>query len=93
MIENRNITHYDEKWRGYSLDELRYQRAVALARIEMEKEKMALEAAGLRQHVPGMNTRGLMGKIMGSLSYVDYIVLAFRLGRSLSKMIKGIRRQ
>lgn len=91
MIEKKSPTHEEDGWKGYTLDELRYQRAVALARIEMEREKMAVKAYDLRQNMPVVGRSGLMGKIMGSLSYVDYIVLAFKLTRSLSRIFRRRR--
>lgn len=87
-MEKKNITHHDADWGGYTLDDLRYQRAVTLARMEVEKEKLMLGVDEVKSGMPGAGGSGIMGKIVGSLSYIDYIVLAFRLTRSLSRAFK-----
>lgn len=93
--DKKALPHHADNWNGYSLDELRYQRAVTLAHLEIEKEKLALAAADAREGIPvvgGMRS-GIMAKIAGSLSYVDYVVLAFRTFRTISRAIRGLRRK
>ena len=37
-------------WRGYTLDEIRYQRVLALASIEVEKQTMASSATDAKNN-------------------------------------------
>lgn len=95
MTEDNNMaTQSQEAWRGYSLEELRYQRALTAVRVEMEKEKLMHRVNELKRNVPTMSVSksGLMGKVMKSLNYVDYVVLAFGLGRAASRFFKMFRR-
>ena len=40
MKSNLNINNETEGWQGFSLEELRYQRALNHVRIEVEKERI-----------------------------------------------------
>ncbi|MCI9606685.1 MAG: hypothetical protein HFJ94_00760 [Muribaculaceae bacterium] len=69
------------EWRGFDIDELRYQQAYAQARLEICKERMAASAQGLYSNSALTKGHGIMGKVLGSLNYMDYIFLAFKVGR------------
>ena len=71
----------DPAWRGYDLDEIRYQQAYTLARIEICRDRMAASARSLYGGGAASSATSLMGKLLGSLNYVDYALLAFRLIR------------
>ncbi len=71
---------------GMDIDELRYQRALALARYEMAKYHLKESASSVTENFT--RPRGILGKLLGSLNYMDYAILAFRLG---SKFIKWRR--
>lgn len=74
-------THNDPQWKGYTIDELRYRRAYIVARLEVEKERMATTSRRFYGNTGLTPTAGIMGKVFGSLNYIDYAVLAFRLGK------------
>lgn len=77
-------------WKGYSIDELRYQRALTTIKCEMEKEKLmgAINAAkqGGFSLLGNGNKYSLMNKMLGALDFADYSFLAFRVGRRFYKM-------
>lgn len=78
-------------WRGYTLDEIRYQRVLALASIEIEKQAMAASASNAKEQLPfvGENRgRGLM-KI---LTYIEYGVIAVKLWKRFRSIFKKSRR-
>lgn len=77
-----------KKWRGYTLDELRYRRALTSVAIEIEKERLTRTVSGivpnaLKGRSPG---RFMVSKLFGALSYMDYMVLGWRLLRRLKKL-------
>lgn len=85
--------HPHKEWRGYDIDEIRYQRAYTTARIEIEKERMLHNAQTL--YSGGVNPRatgGLVGKMLGCLTYVDYAVLAFKLGKRIYAITRKLHR-
>lgn len=78
----------DNEWKGYTIDELRYQRAYALARLELEKEKIVSGFHHIYKSTPGTMGTGIMRKMMGGLTYIDYAVLAYKLGHRIYKMFR-----
>lgn len=73
-------------WKGYTLDELRFQRMLALAKIEIEKDQLSHQMNSLSKF--GGFGGPIMSKLTSALSYVDYVVVAFRVIRTISKMVK-----
>lgn len=86
-------TDKDKEWDGFTLDELRYERAYAAAKTEISKEKFY---AALNNVTNGGKKAGLLQTVMGGLSYFDYGVIAFRLGSkvfNLFRSLRGLRRR
>lgn len=81
MNQDIKIKEHHPDWKGYDIDELRYQLAYTRARIEIEKERMAVTGRSI--YAGGLNAKasGIVGKILGSLNYVDYAIIAFKLIR------------
>ncbi len=86
--ENNNATVTEPKWRGYSIDELRYRRAFTMARLEIAKERLTTTSRRLYGGYGMPATSGIVGKLFGSLNYVDYAVLAFRLGKIVYSLFR-----
>lgn len=84
-----------KRWDGYTLDELRYQRVLMMAKAEVEKMKLvnAYENVvhGVKTSEGGRQT--IIGRMLGTLSYIDYGVIAFRIGSKLFRAFKAIRRK
>lgn len=77
--------HSSQKWKGYTLDELRYRRALTGVAIEIEKDRLSRSISSL---VPGAlksRTSGasMLSKAFGALSYVDYAILGWKLFKKL----------
>lgn len=77
-------------WKGYSFEELKYQRALAVIKCEMEKEKLlgavnAAKQAGFPV-LGGAGRHGLVNKMLGALDFADYSFLAFKIGRKFYKL-------
>ena len=92
--KNYDVTMEEVKpWRGYTLEEIRYQRVLTLARIEMEKVKLmnAYQTAihGDRAH---KTPTGILGRMFGALNYFDYGLIAYRLGRQVFKTVGRLRK-
>lgn len=91
--EPKMAPHHAEGWDGYSLDEIRYQKAFALARVEIQKEKLMLTASKLREEVPVVKAHGIAGKVLGSLNYLDYAVIAYRFASKIFTMLRAVKRR
>lgn len=75
------------EWKGYTFEQLVYERAVALARIEVEKEITAINYDRVKQGNFGMAS-GLFSRVMGALNYADYFVIIMQLYRHISPLFK-----
>lgn len=79
-----------DEWRGYTLDELRYRRVMALTRIEIEKSKMIATSTDVRDNLPFIG-RSFLGNFTKSLTVVEYAVLAFKLFRRIAPLFRKKR--
>lgn len=77
-------------WKGYSIDEIRLRRMVNLAKMEIDKHKIAQITSPLVNKTKATANSPIWHKLLGALDFVDYAVLAFSLG---SKVFKLFRRR
>jgi hypothetical protein len=81
-------------WNGYSLDELRYQRAVTLTRIEIQKGKILqhVQSSGIDGTFTAKGFTGvIMKKFFGNMSFIDYIFIGFKVAKTAMKFIQILR--
>lgn len=83
-------TSAKDSFKGYTLKELRFQRALNQVKLEIGKERLFSRANGL---IKGNNNEGKLAwgfdfakKIVNGLSYIDLILLAFQGGKQLRKI-------
>lgn len=82
----------EREWRGYSLDELRYRRAMALVNIQNEKNRTADGVARLRNGDMLLSMLGLR-RLSGIVDYARYVAVAVRLWRRVARMWRIIRKK
>ena len=71
----------NSQWRGYTLDEIRFQRMLTLMRIEISRQDMIKQ---VEPYTSGNRIAGtLVGRIAGALNFMDYAMLAITVGASL----------
>lgn len=84
------------KFAGYTLDDLRYRRAVVALQKEFAREKIAEDFDRVRHWSPfAQDGKGkkisrvgsLAKKLIGGLNYLDYAMIGFSLFSSARKMI------
>ena len=90
----------EENFKGYTLDELRYQRALIMLKREFLKEKAVQQTQSLRKRIPvingksplsGMSPQSMVGRVIRGLNYADYIMLgisAFTAGKKIFSLFK-----
>lgn len=90
----------ENDFHGYTMDELRYQRALLLIKREFVREKAMKEMAKLKDRIPGVgnnsafgkiSTRGVIGKLVRGLDLADYLMLGFqtvRIGKKVGNLFK-----
>ncbi len=92
LLPPHNTESENAEWKGFTIDELRYRRAYLLARCELSKDQMMRAMGEAKQGLPLSGaSHGIMGKILGSLNYLDYALIAFRIGSKLFKLTRHRR--
>lgn len=85
----------EQDFKGYSMDELRYQRALVALKKEFLKEKALKQTETIKEQLPLINGKmpsgkisgsGVMGKILKGLSFADYLLLGFQGVRIVKKI-------
>lgn len=91
-MKRHHITSAADTWKGYSLEELRFQRMLALTRIEVERSKLLDAAEDTRRNLPVVGS-ATASTLFSSISKVEYIILAIRLFRKLAPLFRKNNRQ
>lgn len=94
--------HTEAGFKGYTMDELRYQRALIALKREYCKESIMETAHKLHEASPlsangqkglARNIGGIAGKIVGGLGYVDYLLIAFSAFGTVKKVLHFFRKK
>lgn len=75
-------------WKGCTFNELLYRQALNKARISNEKERIERDYNDLRDRFtrPANTGNSLVGRLFGSMSYMDWITLGVGAYRKLSPL-------
>lgn len=91
MTTRKSLPHEKDEWKGYTLDELRYMRAYTAARLEINRDHLRRNFANVKDG-GAFHTKGLFGKILGTLSYLDIAIMTFKVGSRMFKTVRKLRR-
>ena len=84
-----NIQTPESEWDGLTLDEIRYARALTRARIEISKEMISARTNALMSgRAAGTENKTMLGRMLGALNWLDYGLIAIRLGSKISGMFR-----
>lgn len=86
----------DNSWRGYTLADLRYRRAVNEVRIAMEQERLLNRFDRIinpKAHPVQKGEPGVVSRILRGISLVDYAMIAFSGGKQLMKIYRFFSRK
>lgn len=83
----KQLPHKQDDFKGYTLEELKYMRAYDLARMEIVRYRLSQSFTAIKD--TAISKSGIAGKILGSLSYVEIGIAAYKIG---SKVLKFFRR-
>lgn len=90
MANTKELPHEKPEWSGYTLEELRYMRAYTVARLEINRDRLQRNFAGLKDAGP-VSKSGMLGKLLGTLSYIDIALLTFRVGSKAFKVARFLK--
>lgn len=99
----KNITHPTVKFKGYTLEEIRYQRALVALQKEFCKTKLRRNVNNLRKSNP-LSSRGavaalpgrmggIASRLLSGLNYLDYAMMGFSVFGSLRKIYSFFRKK
>ena len=91
-------------FKGYNLEEIRYQRAIVALKKEFAKEKMMADISEIKKRLPFQKenkqtgvgfplAKGLVGKALSGLGYVDYFLLGFSVISTGKKIFSFFRKK
>lgn len=94
--------HFQADFKGYTLEELKYHRALCLVKREILKERALSEVKAVKQKIPMVNgkspmdtmtPKGMVGRVMKGLNYADYLMLGFSAIKAGQKIFSLFRRK
>lgn len=81
----------EKTWHGYSLEELRYRRALNEVAIAIEKDKLMRQVS---ETLPRNETgTSMLSRAIGALTYMDYVILAFKLMTRAARLYRTLKRR
>ncbi len=81
-------------WRGYTLDELRYRRALVAIKLDIEKERLAGAYQSTFNNSMALNGRGgngIIGKLNTAMSFFEYGSLAYGMVKKMINIYKNFK--
>lgn len=101
-VERNETLHTESEFAGYTMEELRYQRAMLALKKEFLKERAMEEVDAIKNQLPLVNgqmgpklsmAKGIAGKLMKGLDMADYLMLGFQGFRIMRKVGTLFRRR
>ncbi len=89
---NLNVTPNPE-WKGLTLEELRFRRAMALVRCQLSREAMQTSVEDVKEQVNTNGVRSLLftNKTTMRLKKVDMLLLGFKAARTIYSLWRKMR--
>lgn len=93
MAKQKQLPHNTEEFKGYSMDELRYQRAYSAARLEINRSRLQERYTNLRKNgLRPAGKAGTIGRLLGAFSYIDLAIVAWKMGSQTFRLFRRLRR-
>jgi hypothetical protein len=95
MASNSNFAHETNEWRGYTIDELRYRRALNQVKTEMARERIVAGASAFTD----FSANGLLprnkfwGKLLSGFSMLDYGIMAYQGAKRIVSIYRLFKRK
>lgn len=94
LLPSHDPTVAAPRWDGYSLEDIRYRRAVNQVKMEMEKERLASVMSRFSSgRTAAVFNSGLLGRIFSHLSIIDYALIGFQIFQQGRKIFGIFRRK
>ncbi len=89
---NSILPNNPDSWKGYTIEEIRYKRAVNILKMEVVRERIVSHST--RRAVTASDTfyGNLVQRLFKSISMAEYAFLAFKGVRQAQKLFRLFRR-
>ncbi len=76
------------QWKGYTLEQLRFQRALAAIKSEVAKERITAKLSQAKAQASSGNVRSLLfgSDVIGRLKTVDYLLIGYKVSKLSYKL-------
>lgn len=83
------------RWNGYTIDDLRYRRAVNQVKTEMIREQLMSKVSRVTNFkaLGALGGNKLLGKILSGFSMLDYGILAFQGVKQATRLYHLMKRR
>lgn len=88
----KEFPHEKPEWIGYDLDQIRYMRAYSAARLEINRERLKRNFATAKEG-SFVGRTGLVGKVLGTLNYLDIAFITISIGSKIFKAMRFFRKK
>lgn len=94
MTKKKALPHHADDWQGYTIDEIRYQRAYLMARMEISRDRLMSNSRKVADGgISSFGASGMAGRLLGALNYLDIIMITSKVGFSVYKIFRTLRRR
>lgn len=78
----------DAQWKGYTLEQLRFQRALAAIKSEVAKERITVKLGQAKAQASSGNVRSLLfgSEVIGRLKTIDYLLIGYKVSKLSYKL-------
>ena len=73
-----NNSKMQQEWKGYDIDELRFHRAVALVKLEVQRAKLAESAQTVTGALSAARNNIAGKRFTGRLKFLNYIIVGYK---------------
>lgn len=85
--------HHHDDWKGYTLAELRFERALTLVRMDIAADKLRRQTQAIDGRMSSALSGNLFIKLLSGFNFAEYASMAVRTVRTVVRFWKAMRRQ
>lgn len=89
-MKAKELSPKNSTWRGYTLEELRYEKVIALARVHIERARFFDAAQTTRESLPIVGNSSASG-IFKSIGKLEYLIMAIKIFLKFRSLFKKKR--
>lgn len=94
MRQKKPMGMESKKWKGYTLKELEYQKAIALVRMEMQKERIRATKDLVVSSYASKNAMfGILGKFASDESLLNKAIIGYSIFKTARRIFRKFKKK